>query len=79
MNWLVLTLVLILVFIIGLVVGSTYARYAGKKETYRTLRIDRSDPDGPYLFLELDRNVEELSKQKHVVFNVLDKNYISQE
>ena len=79
MNWLVLTLVLILVFIIGLVVGSTYARHAGKKETYGTLRIDRSDPDGPYLFLELDRNVEELSKQKHVVFNVLDKNYISQE
>lgn len=79
MNWLMLALVLILVFIIGLVVGLIFARYVIRKETYGTLRIDRSDPDGPYLFLELDRNVEELSKQKHVVFNVLDKNYISQE
>ena len=79
MNWLVLTLVLILFFIIGLVVGLISARYVIRKKTYGMLRIDRSDPDGPYLFLELDRNVEELSKQKHVVFNVLDKNYISQE
>lgn len=79
MNWLMLALVLILIFIIGLVVGLTFARRVIRKETYGTLRIDRSDPDGPYLFLELDRNVEELSKQKHVVFNVLDKNYISQE
>ena len=79
MNWLMLALVLILMFIIGLAVGLTFARHVIRKETYGTLRIDRSDPDGPYLFLELDRNVEELSKQKHVVFNVLDKNYISQE
>lgn len=79
MNWLMLALVLILIFIIGFAIGLIFARYVGKKETYGTLRIDRSDPDGPYLFLELDRNVEALSKQKHVVFNVLDKNYISQE
>ena len=41
------------------------------------LRIDRSDPDGPYLFLELSNAIDVVSKKKHVLFDVIDKNYIS--
>ena len=46
-----------------------------------TLRIDRSDPDdGPYLFLELEKDchVDVIAKRKYVKFEVRDESYISQ-
>lgn len=44
-----------------------------------TLRIENSDPDGPYLFVELSVDPRELSKHKHVTFKVSTESYISQE
>lgn len=41
------------------------------------LRIDRSDPDGPFMFLEISKGVNELSVKEHVTFAVKDENYIS--
>ena len=43
-----------------------------------TLRIDRSDEDGPYLFLELSKNIPAFDKKKKVIMSVRDENYISQ-
>lgn len=43
-----------------------------------TLRVDTSDPDGPYLFLELHTPVSEVMKQKQVTLDVNTQSYISQ-
>lgn len=44
-----------------------------------SLRIDRSDPDdGPYMFLELYKNVGDISRKRVVLLRVSNKNYISQ-
>lgn len=43
-----------------------------------TLRIDTSDPDGPYLFLELHAPVNEVMRKHKVTLNVSTESYISQ-
>ena len=43
------------------------------------LRIDRSDPDGPYLFLELKKSVNEIMTQKTVLLEVKRENFIPHE
>ena len=48
------------------------------KDPIGTLRIDTSDPDGPYLFLELHTPVSEVMKQKQVTLDVNTQSYISQ-
>lgn len=42
------------------------------------LKVDRSDPDGPYIFLELYTDVNHLCKKKRVILEVDLKNCISQ-
>ena len=37
-----------------------------------TVHIDRSDPDGTYLFLELEVPVEDLAKKSQVIVRVED-------
>lgn len=48
-----------------------------RKDVMGTLRIDRSDPDGPYLFLELDKPLPSFENDKYVVFRVENENLIS--
>lgn len=43
-----------------------------------TLRIDTSDPDGPFMFLELSKDVDTVASEKYVVLKVNLENYISQ-
>lgn len=59
-------------WIFGYLKGSTQMNTAG------TLRVDTSDPDGPYLFLELHTPVSEVMKQKQVTLDVNTESYISQ-
>jgi hypothetical protein len=42
------------------------------------LRIDRSDTDSQYLFLELDRGVGDISKKEFITLRVKNQNYTSQ-
>ena len=42
-----------------------------------TLRIDSSDPDGPYMFLELETDPGVIKKEKYVVLKVDTKSYNS--
>ena len=48
-----------------------------KKKVKGVLRIDKSDPDGPYLFLELSSDPAIIEKQKYVTLEVNTKSYIS--
>lgn len=74
----------ILIFVLGLVLGLILAfifvRYRRRKEQpVGVLRVDTSDPDGPYLFLELHTGVGNVMQKKQVTLEVSTKNYISQE
>lgn len=71
-------LIYICCFILGLVIGTViYKLYSTKKMRVGVLNIDRSDSDGPFLFLELTRDVEYVSKQQKVILHVTNRNYIS--
>ena len=71
-----------LYLIVGLVIGFlattifktkiTKARFAG------TIRLDQSDPDSPYLFLELSQDgMSKIQSSEYVLLHVNLKNYIS--
>lgn len=71
-----IAMALIISFIIGYVVGRVLKKQE-PVETFGNLRVDRSDPDGPYLFLELDRDPDLLFTRTDVAFHVVNENYIS--
>lgn len=68
------------IFLAGLLCGAIGFAVAKRIRTRvdGDLRIDRSDPDGPYLFLELSNAVDTISGKKRVMFNVVDNNYTRQ-
>ena len=47
-----------------------------RKHPVGFLRIDKSDPDGPYLFLELKKNVNEIIAQRTVLLEVKREDFI---
>lgn len=78
-----MTIEVTLIFISGVAVGCMIG-YILMSTIFRpkdggTINIDRSDPDGPLLFLELTENISALSAKKYVQFKVKNTNYLSQE
>lgn len=71
-----IAIAIIVCLICGYVLG--YSLGKNKRKPIGTLRIDSSDPDGPYLFLELEVNPEVVKKEKYVLLKVDTKSYISQ-
>ena len=67
-------LIIVAVFLFGIFVGVLFT----KIRSSGTLRIETSDPDGPYLFLELTTDVRTLMRKKNASFSVEVTN-ISQE
>lgn len=69
----------VLIFIAGFFVGMGVVLIVYRTYSVGTLRIDRSDPsEPPYMFLELDKGVGDISRKKNVVLKVKNENYISQ-
>lgn len=69
----------VLIFIVGFFVGMGVVLIAYRTYYVGTLRIDRSDPnEPPYMFLELDKGVGDISRKKNVILKVKNENYISQ-
>ena len=66
-------IVILTVFCIGLSVGTLLARL--KRRPVGTLRVDSSDPDGPYLFLELDIAPERVKYREYISLKVDTKSY----
>lgn len=66
-------------YIIGMLVGALGGRYLFKERPAGFLRIDRSDPDGPLLFLELKQKVEYISRKTTVTFLVKHEDFIPHE
>lgn len=63
--------------VVGMVIGFIASVIYHRKRVKGILRIDKSDPDGPYLFLELSSDPAILEKQKYVTLEVNTKSYIS--
>ena len=68
----------VIIFAIGVVIGSIITRIINRPLDIGTLRIDTSDPDGPFMFLELSKDVDSVTSKKYVILKVNLKSYISQ-
>lgn len=68
-----------IIFAIGVIVGCVLMSFIRRVKSVGKLRIDTSDPDGPFMFLELSKGVGDISARKQVLLEVDLKNYISHE
>lgn len=70
---------MIIWFIVGLIVGIIGALFIFRQRPVGTLRIDTSDPDGPYPFLEIPPDwFQKITKKDRIVLKVSTESYISQ-
>lgn len=70
---------LVSIFALGTVVGAIFMGIVFRFFLVGTLRVDHSDPDGPFLFLELSKRVESVTSKKYVVMRVKAKDFIPHE
>ena len=63
-------LLIIGLVIAGLIVGAITSCIILKRKISGTLKVDCSDPDGPYLFLELNESLGEIKKKEFVILGV---------
>ena len=67
------------IFILGFAIGILVHRHIVRNSEVGTLRVDTSDPDdGPYLFLELNKGVGDISARRYVMLKVDLNGYLSQ-
>ena len=73
--------VILLIFLVGAICGGAVALTVLCHKSIGSLIIDTSDPDGPYLFLELhhDQSIAKLSHETFVMVKVNMANYIPHE
>lgn len=71
MNWFFLGLG------IGWFLGLVFIYIIFRWLTAGHLRVDRSDPyDGPYLFLELHKSVEDTTKNNYVLLRIKEEDFV---
>ncbi len=63
---------------VGIVIGVTLSFIFRRRKAVGVLRIDKSDPDGPYLFLEIKESVGNLASRKTVLLEVKQENFLPQ-
>lgn len=64
------------IFVLGVLVGTIFMGIVFRFFLVGTLRVDHSDPDGPFLFLELSKRIESVVSKKYVVMRVKAKDFI---
>ena len=71
---------IVIAFVAGLLGGWMIAAIVlRRKKSIGSLKVETSDPDGPYLFLELNNgNISELLRKRHVILNVKAGDHVSQ-
>ena len=72
-------MLVLIMFLVGVVIGGITTRLLWRPKGVGNLRVDTSDPDGPYLFLELTKDLDSVVKSKSVTLKVRKENFISQE
>lgn len=70
---------LVLMLAVGILIG-LFVRGLVKPKTIGVLRLDRSDPDSPYLFLEMTNDsMHTIQNKRYVTLEVMIKDYISRD
>lgn len=72
-----IALIFLLIFLIVMTGILLMKENNDKNDIVGVLRIETSDPDGPYMFLELYTSISELMKREDVRLHVDTTNYIS--
>lgn len=74
---------IVIAVLIGISIGALIMSIIQFKERNEqfigNIRIDTSDPDGPYPFLESHIPMDALMKRKFVIVRIVCKDYISQD
>lgn len=64
-------------FIAGILIGSLVTNAIFQRAKVGTLRVDSSDPeDGPYMFLEIDKGVGDITSKRCVLLKVSLDSYL---
>lgn len=63
---------------VGFILGFIFCHFKLKSRAIGTLRVDSSNEDGPYLFLELGKPLSKVISQKYAMVTIRNKDYISQ-
>ena len=61
---------------VGILIGFAVSAIIRRKHPVGFLRIDKSDSDGPYLFLELKKSVNEIIAQRTILLEVKREDFI---
>lgn len=69
---------LIFMLLLGFVAGWIVHNIVAKTPASGTLKIDSSDPDGPYLFLELEEDFDSVRRKNNITLRVDISSYLSQ-
>ncbi len=67
----------VVIFILGFLVGCGITAAIFRRKCIGTLRVDTSDSDGPFIFLEASKSIDVIASKKTVMLKVNLKNYIS--
>ena len=62
--------------VVGIMIGFVVSSIIRRKHPVGFLRIDKSDSDGPYLFLELKKSINEIVTQRTVLLEVKREDFI---
>lgn len=62
--------------VVGIMIGFVVSSIIRRKHPVGFLCIDKSDPDGPYLFLELKKSVNEIIAQRTILLEVKREDFI---
>lgn len=75
-----IVIALVVGVLIGICIGMVWRGVYLKTNAIGDLRVDHSDPDGAYLFLELnkDQNIRMIEQQNYVMLKVKVEDIISQ-
>lgn len=68
----------LILLLIGVVIGVVLSFIFRRRKAVGVLRIDKSDSDGPYLFLEIKGSVSDIASKKTVLLEVKQENFLSQ-
>ncbi|MCD8119691.1 MAG: hypothetical protein LUE29_09495 [Lachnospiraceae bacterium] len=68
-----------MMFIVGVIFGNVFTYVKLHIKSPGRIRIDTSDPDGPYMFLELTEPVKSFMNEKQVLLDIDLENYLPRE
>lgn len=64
------------VYLVGMFMGYILGKFLSRPRSIGAIRIDRSDKDGPYLFLELEQPIYMFENEKYVNVEIKNEDFL---